>query len=99
MVGISGSYGMNFGHLAVFHAVAEAGSVSRAAERWMVSQRGGWKRLGLLEKQLKTVLVDRLRGGVRLTGGGEVLAGYARRIFAVGEEAERAMGALAGVER
>lgn len=90
---------MNFGHLAVFHAVAETGSVSRAAERLMVSQPAVSKQLGLLERELKTVLVDRLPRGVRLTAAGEVLAGYARRIFAVAEEAERAMGELAGVSR
>ena len=90
---------MNFGHLAVFHAVAEAGSVSRAAERLLVSQPAVSKQLGLLERELKTVLVDRLPRGVRLTAAGEVLAGYARRIFAVAEEAERAMGELAGVSR
>jgi DNA-binding transcriptional LysR family regulator len=90
---------MNFGHLAVFHAVAEAGSVSRAAERLMVSQPAVSKQLGQLERALKTVLVDRLPRGVRLTAAGEVLAGYARRIFATAEEAERAMGELAGVRR
>src|SRR6478609_9941912 len=99
MGGISGSYRMNFGHLAVFHAVAEAGSVSRAAERLMVSQPAVSKQLGLLERSLKTVLVDRLPRGVRLTAAGELLAGYARRIFALAEEAERAMGELAGVHR
>jgi DNA-binding transcriptional LysR family regulator len=90
---------MNFGHLAVFHAVAETGSVSRAAERLMVSQPAVSKQLGQLERELKTVLVDRLPRGVRLTAAGDVLAGYARRIFATAAEAERAMGELAGVRR
>src|SRR5258705_11465422 len=88
---------VNFGHLLVFQAVAEAGSVSRAAERIMVSQPAVSKQLGLLERSFKTKLVDRLPRGVRLTAAGERLAGYARRVFAAAEEAEGAMGDRAGV--
>src|SRR5215216_182035 len=90
---------LNFGHLLVFHAVAEAGSVSRAAERLLVSQPAVSKQLGLLERSFRTKLVDRLPRGVRLTAAGELLAGYARRVFALAEEAERAMGELGGVRR
>lgn len=90
---------MNFGHLAVFHAVAETGSVSRAGERLMVSQPAVSKQLAQLERSLKTTLVDRLPRGVRLTAAGEALASYARRIFGLADEAERALGELAGVRR
>ncbi len=90
---------MNLGHLAVFHAVAEERSVSRAAERLSVSQPAVSKQLAQLERAMKVVLVDRLPRGVRLTAAGELLAGYARRIFALADEAGRAMAELAGVRR
>jgi DNA-binding transcriptional LysR family regulator len=90
---------MNFNHLSVFHAVAEERSISRAANRLMVSQPAVSKQLSELERSLKTKLVDRLPRGVRLTASGELLIGYARRIFAQAEEAERAMGELAGGRR
>jgi DNA-binding transcriptional LysR family regulator len=90
---------LNINHLEVFHAVAEAGSFSRAAERLMVSQPAVSKQLASLERNLKVVLVDRLPRGVRLTAAGETLASYARQLFAVRDEAERAMGELAGVRR
>jgi DNA-binding transcriptional LysR family regulator len=83
----------------VFHAVAMEGSFSRAAERLMVSQPAVSKQLALLERKLKTVLVDRGPRGVHLTAAGEVLAGYARRIFGLEEEAERAMAELTGLSR
>jgi DNA-binding transcriptional LysR family regulator len=90
---------MNFNHLAIFQAVAEELSVSRAADRLLVSQPAVSKQLAQLERSLKSKLVDRLPRGVRLTASGELLAGYARRIFALADEAKRAMGELAGVER
>jgi len=90
---------MNFGHLAVFDAVARTLSVSRAAELLMVSQPAVSKQLAQLEKSMKTVLVDRLPRGVRLTAAGELLAHYAKRIFATADEAERAIAELAGVSR
>jgi DNA-binding transcriptional LysR family regulator len=90
---------MNMNHLALFRAIADELSISRAAEWLMVSQPAVSKQLAQLEQALKTKLVDRLPRGVRLTASGELLAGYARRIFSLAEEAERAMGELAGVHR
>ena len=90
---------MNFNHLDLFRAVADELSISRAADRLMVSQPAVSKQLAQLEQSLKSRLVDRLPRGVRLTASGELLADYARRLFALAEEAERAMGELAGVRR
>jgi DNA-binding transcriptional LysR family regulator len=90
---------MNFNHLDLFRAVADELSISRAADRLMVSQPAVSKQLAQLEQSLETRLVDRLPRGVRLTASGELLADYARRLFALAEEAERAMGELAGVRR
>ena len=90
---------MNLNHLAVFHAVAEAGGVSRGAERLCVSQPAVSKQVRELEAALGLKLFDRLPRGVRLTQAGEVLAGYARRLFAVEADAERAIAELKGLSQ
>ncbi len=90
---------MNLNHLAVFDAVAVEKSISRAGERLLVSQPAVSKQLKLLERALGAKLVDREPKGVRLTAAGEVLSGYARRIFALAEDAEQAMAELQGLRR
>ena len=82
---------LNLNHLAVFHAIAEAGSVTRAAERLMVSQPAVSKQVKLLERAVGSKLFDRTACGVRLTYAGRLLADYARRIFSLAAEAEAAM--------
>jgi DNA-binding transcriptional LysR family regulator len=89
---------MNLRHLAVFHAVAEAGTVNAAAERVHTSQPAISRELRNLEDRLGVVLFDRLPRGMRLTEAGEVLLGYAEKIFALEEAAERAMRALCDLE-
>ncbi len=88
---------MNLNHLHIFHAVANSGSVTLGAERLMVSQPAVSKQIGLLERALKTKLFERHARGVRLTASGEILAGYARRIFALADEAHGALDDLAGL--
>src|SRR4051794_885109 len=90
---------LNLHHLSVFHAVASTGSVSRGAERLEISQPAVSKQLRELERSLRTALFDRHPKGVRLTTAGEALADYARRIFALSDEAERAMADVAGLRR
>lgn len=90
---------MNLNHLAIFHAVAEAKNLSRAADRLLISQPAVSKQLKELERAMGTPLFDRHPRGVRLTEAGSVLAGYARRIFAAVEEAESAVGELRGLRR
>lgn len=90
---------MNLNHLAIFQAVADAGNITAGAERLHISQPAVSKQLQELERSLGTPLLDRLPRGVRLTGAGELLAGYARRLFALEAEAELAMAELKGLER
>lgn len=90
---------MNLNHLAIFHAVAEAGSMSRGAERLSISQPAVSKQIRTLEQSLGVTLIDRLPKGIRLTEAGELLAGYARRLFAVEAAAERAVAEWRGLER
>ncbi|MGI4787867.1 MAG: LysR family transcriptional regulator [Janthinobacterium lividum] len=88
---------MNLNHLAIFHAVADEGSMSRGAERLFISQPAVSKQIKELEAALGIMLFDRLSRGIRLTVAGEMLAGYARRLFAVEAEAERTIGEMKGL--
>jgi DNA-binding transcriptional LysR family regulator len=90
---------MNLNHLAIFRAVAEAGSVSAGAERLLVSQPAVSKQLRQFERALGVVLFDRLPGGMRMTAAGEVLLTHARRLFAEEVDAQRALEELRGLKR
>ena len=90
---------MNLNHLAIFHAAAEEGSMSRAAERLFISQPAVSKQIGELEAALGVSLFDRLPRGLRLSAAGELLAGHARRLFAVEAEAEQAIAEMKGLRQ
>jgi DNA-binding transcriptional LysR family regulator len=90
---------LNLNHLAAFHAVAEAGSVTLGARRLMVSQPAVSKQVKELERALGARLFDRHAGGVRLTNSGRLLAGYAGRIFALAAVAEAAVADLSAMRR
>ena len=90
---------MNLNHLAVFYAVAEEGSVTRAANRLHISQPAVSKQLRDLEKSVGAALFHRLSTGVRLTDAGELLHGYARQMFALEDEAQSALRQLRALER
>ncbi len=99
MCAIAYGYEMNRNHLALFHAVAEAGSISTGAQRLHISQPAVSKQIGELESALGVQLFDRLPRGVRLTDAGLVLADYARRMTLVEADAERAIEELRGLKR
>jgi DNA-binding transcriptional LysR family regulator len=80
---------MDFNELRIFKAVAEEGSVSRAAERLNCVQSNVTARIRQLEERLKVTLFHRKSRGVALTAAGRVLLDYAERIMALVNEAER----------
>src|SRR6516225_10516027 len=82
---------MNLNHLAIFHAVAQAGSMTLGAERLDISQPAVSKQVRELERALCVPLFDRIGRRVRLSQAGELLADYARRLFALAHEAQEAM--------
>lgn len=77
--------------LSIFRAVAQEGSVTRAAERLGRVQSNVTTRVQQLEEQLGATLF--LREGKRmvLTPAGESLRGYADRLLALAEEARQSM--------
>ena len=89
---------LSFSQLAAFRAVADAGSVGRGAAKLLVSQPAVSKHIRQLERTLGVTLFDRTPKGVRLTQAGEVLAGYARRIFMLADETERAVADVRGLK-
>jgi DNA-binding transcriptional LysR family regulator len=90
---------LNLNHLAVFHAVAESGSVTLGAQRLMVSQPAVSKQVKQLERSLQARLFDRHAKGISLTDSGRLLADYARKIFALVDEAETAMADVTAMRR
>jgi DNA-binding transcriptional LysR family regulator len=90
---------MNLNHLAIFHAVAQTGSMTLGAERLEISQPAVSKQVQDLERTLGLHLFDRIGRRVRLSQAGEVLADHARRLFALAHEAEEEMADVRAVRR
>jgi DNA-binding transcriptional LysR family regulator len=90
---------MNLNHLAIFHAVAQAGSMTLGAERLDISQPAVSKQVQDLERALGIHLFDRIGRRVHLSQAGEILADYARQLFALAHEAETAMADVRGARR
>ncbi|HET6250374.1 MAG TPA: LysR family transcriptional regulator, partial [Tepidisphaeraceae bacterium] len=90
---------MNLAHLAIFHAVAQENSVSRGADRLMISQPAVSKQLRTFERSLGAALFERTPRGVRLTEAGELLNVYARQIFAIEDSALKSLAELKGLSR
>jgi DNA-binding transcriptional LysR family regulator len=72
--------------LRTFVMVAELGSLTRAGERLLISQPTVSLQLKRLEDGLGRSLMWRSPKGVQLTGDGEIMLSYARRILALAEE-------------
>ena len=90
---------MNRNHLALFHSVAQAGSISGGAAAARVSQPAVSKQIAELEGALGVRLLDRLPRGCRLTEAGKILADYAHRWRSLEEDAARAIEEHRGLKR
>jgi DNA-binding transcriptional LysR family regulator len=71
----------------VFVAIAEEGSIGRAAARENIVPSAVSKRLGELEQMLGVTLVERGQHGVTLTPAGEALAHHSRMVLQAIERA------------
>ena len=73
---------MDLKHVRTFVAVAELGTVSKAALRLRIAQPALSRQIIDLEKELSLRLFDRVGSRLRLTGEGEQLLGNCRRLLA-----------------
>lgn len=78
---------MEFSQLRIFQAVAEEGSITRAAERLHRVPSNLSTRLKQLEEQLGVDLFLRERQRLQLSPAGKVLLDYTARLFALHDEA------------
>ena len=82
---------MEFSQLRIFQAVAEEGSITRAAERLHRVPSNLSTRLKQLEEQLGVELFLRERQRLQLSPAGKVLLDYSSRLFALHDEAQGAV--------
>ncbi len=73
---------LDWDKLRIFHAVAEAGSLTHAGEALGLSQSAVSRQIGALEESLAVTLFHRHARGLILTEQGELLYRTARDIFA-----------------
>ncbi len=88
---------MNHSQLRAFHAVAAAGSFTRAAEVLHVSQPTLSSHVKALERGYDAALFRRSSREVALTGFGRALYEITRRYFAVEAEAQRLLATARGL--
>src|SRR4051812_41083155 len=85
--------------LLTFRAVARARSFSRAAEGLSLTQPSVSHQIALLETEVGVRLLERGRGGLRLTRVGEVLLEHADQVAWRLELADTQIASLAGEQR
>lgn len=83
--------------LATLVAVAEAGSINRAAARLGYTPPALSQQLAKLEREVGMTLLVRSSRGVSLTQAGNVLVDYSRRIIQTLDEANDALRQVAGL--
>jgi len=76
---------LNYNHLRYFHAVAHAGSLTRAAGQLNLSQSALSTQLKSLEDALGHALFERSHRRLTLTEAGKIALDYADTVFAAGD--------------
>ena len=82
---------MELRQLRYFVAIADAGTMARAAGAVFVTQSTLSHQLAQLEKDVGDMLFERVGRSLRLSDAGRQLLGYARSILALVEESNQAV--------
>lgn len=94
---------MDIRHARTFVAVAEHGTVSKAAQALRIAQPALSRQIANLEREFGLELFDRIRGRLVLTGEGEQMLGDCRALLnqatVIGERAQLLRGGETGVLR
>ena len=85
---------LNHHRVWIFLQVVECGGFSAAAQHLYLSQPSISNQVRQLERSLHVTLIDRSGARIRPTPEGEVLVDYARRMFALADEAVTAVHAV-----
>jgi DNA-binding transcriptional LysR family regulator len=86
--------------LQVFHAVATAGSFSRAARDILhISQPAVSNHVHALEEELGVQLLQRVGKRVLLTDAGQIVQHYAEQVLGLAHDTQRALRELQGLQR
>jgi molybdate transport repressor ModE-like protein len=83
--------------LRVLQEVAERGSFSAAADALSFTQSAVSQQIAALERETGTVLIERGRGGIRLTDAGRALVSHTEAVLARLTDAEQELAAIAGL--
>lgn len=83
--------GLNYKHLHCFWSVAQAGSLSRAAEKLGVTPQTLSEQVKQLEVHVGTALFTRNGRGLQLTETGRLVSGYADEMFSLAQSLEDAL--------
>ncbi|MEP6943801.1 MAG: LysR family transcriptional regulator [Betaproteobacteria bacterium] len=87
---------MEFNRLRSFAAVAEAGHLTRAAEKLHISQPALSAQIKSLEDELDVLLFDRTPGGMVLTPAGRQLLAHAQKVLSAAQVLQAEARALKG---
>lgn len=90
---------MDFDHLRTFLAVAERGSIARAAEYLPLTQSAVSRQIQALERAVNALLFSREGRSLRLTDAGRLLVAGGQRILRAVAEAQEAVDALEDLRR
>jgi len=90
---------MDVDEIRTFVSIARLGGFTRAAAELNRSQPAISRRIGLIEQELGAPLVERVRGGAKLTEAGRAFLPFAEAVLAAIEDGRAAVGATVSEER
>lgn len=80
---------MDWNYLRTFHAVAESGSLTKAAESLSISHATAFRHIRSFEAELGSRVFEKIRGHYALTEAGEEILDLARQVAVSVEDIER----------